>query len=417
MASRKMKLKKEHTTFNIPIQVISEQEAKQRIIDSLLETKQDTGTTEASIPADNNLQSAQTDSSGVRTFTGIAYSGKPIEKHFMFENLFLDVEGMNFKEQIPIFKNHNPADVVGFGKLRRENGQLLIDGTLATELDSAKEIAALSDAGFAWELSVGVEPEFVQEISSDVEFSINGVQAKGPAMIFRSPTVMETSFVPIGADRNTSAEVFNKDLNKYKNIEVRNMDITTIKVDGKDVEFTKNDEGKFSISLDVETLEEGAEYTFCPCMEGKELSEEDDKKEKSLADENAALLEEIAELRAKNKEFERAQKKARFSKAVESSSIELGEEEFETLLLLPEDKFESFLNKIENTKVTSNASGDVKAQPASKELFKQDAPAQTFSDDSSVEEWKDRARSLQKEFKEKGVELSFKDAMSRLMAN
>jgi len=417
MASRKMKLKKKHTSFNVPITVISEEEAKKRIIDSLLESKEVIEVNQDSVSAENSLESTSQNLGNVRTFSGIAYSGKPIDKHFMFENLYLDVEGMTFKDQIPIFKNHDPSSIVGFGKLSRVGGELLIEGTLATDLDNAKEIAALSDAGFNWELSVGVEPAYIEEISQDREFSINGQSVRGPATIFRQPTVMETSFVPIGADRNTAAEVFNKDLNKYKNIEVRNMDITTIKVDGKDVEVNKNEEGKFSVSIELDSLTADTEYTFCPCMETKELKDEETEKKKknALSDENSALLEELASLREEVANYKKEAKRAKFNKAVESSSLELGTEEFESLILLPEDKFEAFLSKIENTKVVTKGASP-KAQNANKELFTQDDPAKNFSSEDSTEVWKDRARSLQKEFKEKGVELSFSDAMSRLMA-
>lgn len=434
MASRKMKLKKEHTTFNVPIQVISQEEAAQKIIDSLLESKEaaaksqtapTTRTTEESRPAsitkdsvpDISLQNIAENKKSVRTFKGVAYSGKPIDKHFVFENLFLDVDGMTFKQQVPIFKNHDPSQVVGFGMLRRESGQLLIEGTLATELDSAKEIAALSDAGFNWELSVGVEPDFIEEVNEDRAFEINGKQAKGPAVIFRRPKVMETSFVPIGADRNTSAQVFSNELNKYKNIEVRNMDITTINVDGKEVEVTKNEEGNFSLTLELETLDLETDHTFCACMEGKELEDEEtEKKKKSLSDENAALLEEVAELRAKNKEYEKEKKRAKFEKAVSTSAIEFGDDTFDTIVALPEEQFNAFLTNIENTKSASTAISDEKASLPSKELFKQDKPATSddntvgFTAEQKLEIFNKKADALVKEYADKGAELSRKDA-------
>lgn len=415
MASRKMKLKKEHTTFNVPITVISEEDARKRIIDALKENSESKEVTQDTVSEEHSLESTNQDSGNVRTFTGIAYSGKPIEKHFMFENLYLDVDGMTFKDQIPIFKNHDPNTILGYANLYRKNGKLMAEGILATDLPDAKEVAALSDAGFAWELSVGVEPSYIEEVSQDKQFSINGQQVVGPATIFRGPKVMETSFVPIGADSNTSAQVFNKDLDKFKNIEVRNMEITTIKVDGKDVEYSQSEDGKFSVMVELDELNAETEYTFCPCM-GEELEDDEtEKKKKSLADENSALLEELASLREEVKAHKREAKKAKFTKAIETSAIEMGDDEFETLLLLPEDKFEAFLSKIENTKVVTGQ-GSQKTQSATKELFKQDKPATELSNDDSVEAWKEKARALQKEYKEKGFELSIRDAMSKLMA-
>lgn len=402
MATKKIKIEKKHLCFNFPVRIIDRAEQEKNIMDAAEEARRISANApverELEVIADRSNQLEQsTAPSSSRKFSGVAYSGLPVKQHFIFENLFLDVDGMTFKDQIPIFKNHDADKIVGYGSLTKHEGQLLIDGNLITGVDEAQDIATLSDNGFKWELSVGVNPEYIEEFSQGQTFSMNGSDHEGPAVVFRSPNVFETSFVAVGADKNASAQIFSKDLNEITEIEVKKMETIELNINGQQTEVVKTETG-YEFKMEVAELELDKEYTFGCACESKQSKEDE------LSEALAAAQAEIAELK-------KAKRKERFSAAVETSAVEFDEEQFELIADLEEEKFAAFLSKIEGTKVSAET-----GKPAPKaELFKQDEAAEaTLSTDSSVKEWSAKAKLLMKDRESAGKPITFTQAMSEL---
>lgn len=136
---------------------------------------------------------------------GIAYSGAPIKNHGPFENLIIDLSTLSVaKGKTPIFRDHMPFQVAGHGVVTISE-DVKIEGRISKKNTFGKEIIDLSEDGFEWEMSLGVYDGQLEEFE-DEEY--NGIKlAKG--VVLKNGIIREVSVVALGADKNTSAEVFN----------------------------------------------------------------------------------------------------------------------------------------------------------------------------------------------------------------
>lgn len=137
---------------------------------------------------------------------GIAYSGGVIKNHGPFENLIIDLATTKvMKSKTPLFRDHNPSQIVGHGSLNIDKNQVSIDGKLSTKSAHGKEILDLAEDGFDWEMSIGIFDFDIQEVSDE---TVNGIKLEN-GIVFRNGVIREVSLVSLGADMNTNAEVFN----------------------------------------------------------------------------------------------------------------------------------------------------------------------------------------------------------------
>jgi hypothetical protein len=143
-------------------------------------------------------------SSGPRRFRGIAYSGLPMS-HPWWGVVVIDLSSTAAKEQTPALIDHDRAQRAGFAKLEiSEGGIEVAEGTLLSNAHG-QAVAADSDDGFPWEMSVHVEPGSVEELKAGAKATVNGREISGPASIFRNNRIREVSFTPTGVDDQTSA--------------------------------------------------------------------------------------------------------------------------------------------------------------------------------------------------------------------
>lgn len=143
----------------------------------------------------------------LRQFEGVAYSGEVIRNHFFWGNVIFDLASTRSPGRTPILIEHDRNQRCGVGQLSIGNDAIRIAGVL---LDNAhgRAIASESDAGFPWQMSVHIEPGYVEEVREGAAVTVNGQLLEGPLTIFRDSLIRETSFTPTGADPNTSARVF-----------------------------------------------------------------------------------------------------------------------------------------------------------------------------------------------------------------
>lgn len=144
---------------------------------------------------------------------GVAYSGGVIEEHGYIENLIIDVATLTIaKPKTPIFRDHMPSQVAGNGTVTISDNQVLIEGKLSQKSIYGKEIMELSSDGFEWELSIGIFGGEMIEITNE---EINGVMIEhGYAL--KNGILREVSVVALGADMNTSAEMFSQKKGELK---------------------------------------------------------------------------------------------------------------------------------------------------------------------------------------------------------
>lgn len=246
------------------------------------------------------------------TFKGVAYSGKPVKNHGGFVNMVIDLDSIDFKEEVPVLRDHDISKYIGKARLYKEDNQLKVEGKLFSKSQLGKEVRDLAEDGANWELSVGLGYAEIESIKENEEIEVNGFIQKGPANIIKAPRVSEVSFVAIGADTSAFAEVFNQ-----KNKEIKEMEIDKI-------EFTKEEWENFA----------------CACGGSKEskLSEVEQK----LKDEKEKMEAEIEELKKELKKYKDLAKKKKLSQVLEDKGLVLSDEKIESLVS-DEIKFESYL--------------------------------------------------------------------------
>lgn len=267
-------------------------------------------------------------------FRGVAYSGQPVGYHSGFQNLITDVSDIEFKPKIPIFLHHDPKLIAGYATIKVDDNKILIeDGQISKSTLSGMEVLNLAKEGFQWEFSIGYSYDWddLEEIKKDVEVEVNGYKIQGPATIVRKSWLQEVSFVPVGADKQTVAEIFNKQ-----------NDIKGNKVKSK-IEFDKEAWEKFACGCGGtkdSSLEELAEV----------MIDEDDLK--AMQDENAALKKELEDLKAKMGEMTAKDKEKELTALAEEKGLKLSAEKIKEISLSDEkfETFKEFAGSIEVTK-------------------------------------------------------------------
>lgn len=139
-----------------------------------------------------------------RKFRMAAYTGAPVQT--WIGAMVIDLAGLSIGEQKkPILRQHDPNRIAGFSESIKIDSGLLIEGTLSSSTESGKEIAALSDEGFPWQASVGIDIGALEELMPGGNRTVNGRTFNGPGYIVTQSSLRESSFVPLGADGATSA--------------------------------------------------------------------------------------------------------------------------------------------------------------------------------------------------------------------
>jgi phage head maturation protease len=107
---------------------------------------------------------------------------------------------------VPVLIDHNASidSIAGKGTLSRVGDALHITGELTTATEAGRQISALMAEGYPLQMSVGMQANLRQTVSPE---TVNG-QTMTVRHVFEQSRIVEVSFVPTGADPNTSAAQF-----------------------------------------------------------------------------------------------------------------------------------------------------------------------------------------------------------------
>lgn len=129
----------------------------------------------------------------------------------------VDLEGLSIlRQDIPALYGHDRERIVGqTSEISKTAQRLKLTGSLRADAGAgnspgaiaAGEIIGLGKGGFAWQASIGASPDQYKYVPAGESFKANGRNFDGPAYHVQKSTLAEISFVPIGADMNTSANV------------------------------------------------------------------------------------------------------------------------------------------------------------------------------------------------------------------
>jgi hypothetical protein len=147
-----------------------------------------------------------TNESDSRTFSGIAYGGGALNHMFWDAPLVFDLSSTVVDKKIPALIDHDRSKRAGVAHLSIDNNKLLASGTLLSN-QFGSEVAADSDQGFPWQMSVHIEPGRIDTVKKGEKSNINGQTLSGPLYVFRDNKIREVSFTATGVDDTTSAHI------------------------------------------------------------------------------------------------------------------------------------------------------------------------------------------------------------------
>lgn len=162
------------------------------------------------LAGDITAQIDKTDGKTKRTFSGVAYHGGQIDDHWYWGNLVFDLDGLDLANgKVPMLIEHDRDQRCGFINSHNiGDAGLNIEGTLLSN-EHGTTIANDADEGYPWQMSVSIVPSRVETIEQG-QVTVNGRTFNAPVTVFRENTIREVSFCALGADRHTSAQIFNE---------------------------------------------------------------------------------------------------------------------------------------------------------------------------------------------------------------
>ena len=202
----------------------------------------------------------------------IGYSGGIIKNHWYWDDLAIDLTGIQFSAKTPILEEHWLDRKIAFtGKPMTENGKLETDPekTQFVDTEESLKFQTLSKAGFPYQASLYAKPSIVERISEGEKAKVNGFTMKGPGTIWRKCALKEISVCVFGYDSNTKATAFadneeielsfeqvnktDKDIKTSTGKEVKNMpfDVKKFKEDNPDGYKALAEEIKGEITTDL----------------------------------------------------------------------------------------------------------------------------------------------------------------------
>jgi hypothetical protein len=155
---------------------------------------------------------AASDESGkpkVRSFSMTAYTGGAMRLSGFYYPVVVDLTGVKVNGQKrPILYAHDSARIVGHSETIEVTAQRIkVSGKISGIGEDAQLVVATADNEFPWQASIGANAQRIEFVERGTTVKVNGKNFSGPGYVARESTLLEVSFVPLGADDATSATV------------------------------------------------------------------------------------------------------------------------------------------------------------------------------------------------------------------
>lgn len=240
------------------------------------------------------------DDTGVRRFSGVGYTGDPILHHPWWGTVIFDLSLMSVPSRMAILLNHEADDIVGYSdEFAITDDGLVLGGILSKVTEAGKEVTALSDEGFPWQMSVRIQPSRIEEVTAGTVVVVNNRSVTGPASIFRESTIVETSFTPTGWDSGSSATALSRTTNPTSQEDLVSKELED-KVAQLEGELRTSNDRANALQAELNTLKEAdaakaADARMSRIKEayskaGKDLSDDDAKKFSAMPDDAIAAI-------------------------------------------------------------------------------------------------------------------------------
>lgn len=164
-----------------------------------------------------------------RKFAGVAYSGDVIEGHWYWDRVVFDLSTTRAPQKLPMLLGHDREKIVGFSESVKIGAAIDVSGVLSGITEEGKQVAATSDEGFPWQMSVHIEPRSIEEVKAGATVEVNGRTFTGPINVFRNNVIREISFTPTGWDSQTSAVAMSRGVDQPKEVEMDPKELEALK--------------------------------------------------------------------------------------------------------------------------------------------------------------------------------------------
>lgn len=271
------------------------------------------------------------------TFSGIGYTGAPMKPMGWWEPIIVDLDGVKIPSQHrPALRQHDHEQIVGHATSVKVTKQgIEFEGVFSGEPEHVRKVTVPAKNGFQWQLSIGANPIRTEFLESGETTTVNGREVTGPMTISRETELGEISFVPLGADGDTSATVsasanrgitMNKALLKAAMANLRaSGKISAAKYSDEDVDAMSEDDAKAALKKCMKAEEDP------PGKSGDDEPDEDDKGKKSESASAASVVAELRQLQASFLSDFRQTQSAEIKRqdAIRATCVEYGVSEIE----------------------------------------------------------------------------------------
>jgi len=224
------------------------------------------------------IKAAEGEGDGAKlgTFQGNAYTGAAMKPEGWWRPIVVDLAGVRVSSQHrPVLRQHDHNQIVGHTeRVTVSDKGIEIAGVFSGEKQHTDKVTVPAKNGFRWQLSIGATPVQTEELEAGKSGQVNGREMTGPLIISRVTDLGEISFVPLGADGDTSATVQASRGRGFMNEKTalkfaRMMGVKAAK------KFSDDEIDKMS--------DDEAKAALKECMKGDDAPPPDDKKEKDDA--------------------------------------------------------------------------------------------------------------------------------------
>src|SRR5581483_7621233 len=211
------------------------------------------------------------------SFEGTAYTGAVMRPGGWFEDLIIDLGGVEVPSQHrPALRQHDHEQIVGHTTEVKVNKEgVHVAGLFSGQQEHSDKVVVPAKNGFQWQLSIGADPITTERLEPGEEADVNGRTVKGPLVISRKTRLGEISFVPLGADGDTSATIAAQQGGPKMNpwhLALKDL-MTKLRAAAGTVELAKYSDGE----IDKMTADEArAALKKCMDEEGKAKAADDD---------------------------------------------------------------------------------------------------------------------------------------------
>ena len=161
-----------------------------------------------------HVEMVEKDGTKVPKLRMVAYSGGVIKDHWYWNDLAIDLEGIQFKQnKFPVLEDHlYERKIAVIGKPIIEDGKLMApENAKFLSTEASEEFQKLSQEGFPYQASIYAKPSVVERLDDDASSKVNGITIRGPASIWRKCEFKEMSVCVFGADSKTRASAFSRE--------------------------------------------------------------------------------------------------------------------------------------------------------------------------------------------------------------